>query len=102
MPAPVDDNVCIASLAKDKKKIPISEAVKAKREKARKEKHRRTVDEHGRCMRWVQLDECELVRKVVCGYIVEDEDPIQSGQCDKRCWLCVLGGLACDSSNITI
>ena len=66
MPAPVDDNVCIASLAQDKKKIPISEAVKAKREKAKTEKHRRTVDEHGRCMRWVQLDECELSRKKWC------------------------------------
>ncbi len=48
MPAPVDDNVCIASLATDQKKIPISEAVKAKRERAKTEKHRRTVDEHGR------------------------------------------------------
>ena len=81
MPAPVDDNVCIAILAKDHKKIPISEAVKAKRERAKTEKHRRTVDEHGRRMRWVQLDECELVRKVVCGYIVEYEGPgpIQCG-----------------------
>ena len=86
MPAPVDDNVCIASLATDQKKIPISEAVKAKGEKAKTEKHRRTVDEHGRCMRWVQLDECELVRKVVCGYIVECGDPIQSGKFDKQCW----------------
>ena len=30
MPAPVDDNACIASLAKDQKKIQISEAVKTK------------------------------------------------------------------------
>merc|ERR1711924_548243 len=37
-PAPVDDNACIASLAKDQKKIPISEAVKTKREKAKREK----------------------------------------------------------------
>ena len=94
MPAPVDDNVCIASLAKDKKKIPISEAVKAKRERANTEKHRRTVDEHGRCMRWVQLHGCELARKLVCGYIVEYEDPIQSDQCYNRCWLCVCVGWA--------
>ena len=31
LPAPVDDDACIASLAKDQKKIPISDAVKAKR-----------------------------------------------------------------------
>ena len=31
MPAPVDDDACIASLAKDQKKIHISDAVKAKR-----------------------------------------------------------------------
>ena len=48
MPVPVDDDACTASLANDQKKIPISEAVKAKRERANTEKHRRTVDEHGR------------------------------------------------------
>ena len=31
LPAPVDDNACITSLAKDQKKIHISDAVKAKR-----------------------------------------------------------------------
>ena len=48
MPAPVNDNASIASLAKDQKKIPISEAVKTKREKAKREKHRRTADERQR------------------------------------------------------
>ena len=51
MSAREDDDACTASLAKDQKKIPISEAVKAKRERAKTENHRRTLDEHGRHIR---------------------------------------------------